>query len=211
MADYCNEEGIMIDQCQIFSTRLKEVLIGVRGDWWVKYAALVDKYDKILPNQIGGYQGTTQFGQRLKEIYSRVPHVPGPRAPSTGPALAISHNIPPAAVTPKMKGKEFNAEDAAEILRKYQRDVLKLPDLPDPCDKSYGKLTSAMSHSDCTFEQGVPSWLHSCRGDSQAPRVGEAPPSSGNKIQIWSPDAPRRPEVVEENTAIGGKTPEVAG
>ena len=37
------------------------------------------------------------------------------------------------------------------------------------------------------------------------------PGCTGNKIQIWSPDAPRRPEVVEENTAIGGKTPEVAG
>ena len=45
-----------------------------------------------------------------------------------------------------MKGKEFNAEDAAEIL------------LPDPCDKSYG----------------IPSWLHSCRGDSQAPPVPAA-------------------------------------
>ena len=47
--------------------------------------------------------------------------------------------------------------------------------------------------------------------DIYGPDEWGVPPSSGNKMQIFSPGAPRRPAVVEENTAIGGKTPEVAG
>ena len=47
--------------------------------------------------------------------------------------------------------------------------------------------------------------------DIYGPDEWEVPPSSGNKLHTFSPAAPRRPAVVEENTAIGGETPAVAG
>ena len=43
-------------------------MIGVRGDWWPKYAVMIDDSDRILSSQTGGFNQTL-FGERLKTQY----------------------------------------------------------------------------------------------------------------------------------------------
>ena len=59
---------IAIWQCQSNSTRLREVLVGLRGDWWPKYCCLVDGADNVLPNQRTEY---AEFGERLTEMFAK--------------------------------------------------------------------------------------------------------------------------------------------
>ena len=88
--DYCN--------CLQASVKLKEVLIGTRGNWWVPYSLLISMADAVESCQIGGYENTV-FGERLMEMYSSqgeqpstMPHVPRPIRPCPNPPSSSDMN-----------------------------------------------------------------------------------------------------------------------
>ena len=68
--DWMRDKGGDFAHCESLCGRLKEMLIGVRGDWWPDFSVLVDEGDRVLLNQVGGYQGTC-FGDALHQMYSQ--------------------------------------------------------------------------------------------------------------------------------------------
>ena len=88
--------GINYDRCKTASVKQKEMLLGGRGVWWTRYANLVTPAGAIEPTQVGGYQGTTRFGDRLAEASGKqsAPAPPaGPAPQSTASSSARSHNV----------------------------------------------------------------------------------------------------------------------
>ena len=65
---WLDDAGIMYDACSSESSKIREVLIGTRGSWWLPYAVLITDGDAVQENQVGGYRDTL-FGARLKVIY----------------------------------------------------------------------------------------------------------------------------------------------
>ena len=68
--DFLVENGIDFAACCAESSRLKTVLIGIRGDWWPQYSVLISLSDSIEKIQVGGYNSTF-FGARLQPIYTQ--------------------------------------------------------------------------------------------------------------------------------------------
>lgn len=56
--------------CRRTSARSKEILIVTRGDSLVKYATLVDEEDRLLANQVGGFNGNTKYGVAVAHFWA---------------------------------------------------------------------------------------------------------------------------------------------
>ena len=80
LRDYAADNKVAIGNCMSTSVHLGEVLIGARGYWWVPYSFLVDDGDRLLANQKSDYNNT-EFGRRLLDIYTSIPHHPKHQAP----------------------------------------------------------------------------------------------------------------------------------
>ena len=170
---FIDNEKIDKEACLKASTRLKEFLVGTRGDWWPPYCARITRGDAVNARQRGGYKGGTQFGERLRELYGRqaIPPMPS-RAP---PSDAAHNSASTAAPSSRLPQPRTATTDTAPPPAKQQRMAGSSTDPATLAAEGRDSLTTAAAVTSSEKQK--------CAGLKHEPIIEPQCPSMNYKTQ----------------------------